>query len=75
MTRQEIIEMIERAGFQAVERDTVYTPRGGGVSLSSSFALSEVWVVMFGRFAKSIAVIRKKIGRFNLLPDCESKRR
>ena len=24
MTRQEIIEMIERAGFEAVERDTVY---------------------------------------------------
>ena len=24
MTKQEIIEMIERAGFEAVERDTVY---------------------------------------------------
>lgn len=24
MTRQAIIEMIERAGFEAVERDTVY---------------------------------------------------
>ena len=24
MTRQEIIEMIERAGFETVERDTVY---------------------------------------------------
>ncbi len=24
MTKPEIIEMIERAGFQAVERDTVY---------------------------------------------------
>jgi 2-iminoacetate synthase ThiH len=24
MTKQEIIEMIHRAGFEAVERDTVY---------------------------------------------------
>ncbi len=24
MTKQEIIEMIQRAGFEAVERDTVY---------------------------------------------------
>jgi 2-iminoacetate synthase ThiH len=24
MTKQEIVEMIERAGFEAVERDTVY---------------------------------------------------
>lgn len=24
MTKREIIEMIERAGFEAVERDTVY---------------------------------------------------
>jgi 2-iminoacetate synthase ThiH len=24
MTKQEIIEMIERAGFEAVERDTIY---------------------------------------------------
>jgi 2-iminoacetate synthase ThiH len=26
MTKQEIIEMIHRAGFEAVERDTVYNP-------------------------------------------------
>jgi 2-iminoacetate synthase ThiH len=24
MTKQEIVEMIERAGFEAVERDTIY---------------------------------------------------
>jgi len=24
LTKQEIIEMVERAGFEAVERDTVY---------------------------------------------------
>ncbi len=28
MTKQEIIEMIERASFQAVERDTVYNRVG-----------------------------------------------
>ena len=26
MTKQEIIEMIHRAGFEAVERDTLYNP-------------------------------------------------
>ena len=29
MTKQEIIEMIERAGFQAIERDTVYNHLAG----------------------------------------------
>jgi len=44
MSKQELIAMIENAGFEAVERDTIYNRVDckGSVSLSSSFTLSEV---------------------------------
>jgi len=52
MSKQELIAMIENAGFEAVERERHnLQPRRyckGRVRLLSSFTLSEVWVQRSG---------------------------
>ncbi len=51
MTKQEIIEMIERAGFEAVERDTVYNRVTRCKFVAHFYARVKVGVLDYPRFA------------------------